>query len=326
MWRKGQIYLLLLIGTLINGLLWLDSFDQYLATRYHFSPAENLPAWLLQPSREIKLTLANWQEQDSSPAHAGETSTPPAATIAPTPDAEGRMDTSASTTTVTQESDSAATEPTPPPAKPSEPRILFAGDSMMQGVAPLAISELRRQWPKGRYLDLSKQSTGLTVRRYFDWPTRIKDEIVKQNLNLVVIFLGPNDPWDIYEGNQRHIFPSDAWQAKYRQRVVEVLQFARDHQVNIIWIGLPSMRNERVRQGALLQNWIFYEETRKFGFIYLPTDDLLGSPEHPFKKYIDDPIQGHIVVRSEDGVHFKPEGLALIKQRLLASIIGLYST
>lgn len=324
MWRRGHILLLLSLAVLGNGLVWLDSLDQYLAARYHLALSAQLPEALFQPSRQIKLALSEWDSSGPSPAFAAHP--PPIVAKSPVePQAEATAEADRAPAAPTPEAPPTPTS-TPTAPLPAEPRILFAGDSMMQGVAPLAIAELRHQFPKGRYLDLSKQSTGLTVRRYFDWPTRIKDEIVKQKLNLVVIFLGPNDPWDIYDGAQRHVFPGEAWQAKYRERVAEVLQFAQAHQTRIIWIGLPSMRNERVRQGALLQNWIFYEETHKYGFIYLPTDDLLGSPEQPFKKFIDDPVRGQITVRSEDGIHFKPEGLDLIKQRLLTSIASLYSS
>ena len=46
-------------------------------------------------------------------------------------------------------------------------------------------------------------TTGLTVRRHFDWPQRIAQEIEARQLTLVVVFLGPNDPWDLVVEGQR---------------------------------------------------------------------------------------------------------------------------
>jgi len=59
--------------------------------------------------------------------------------------------------------------------------------------------------------DLSKQSTGLTSRKFFDWPRTIQQEIQAQNLSLVVIFLGPNDPRDMYLPDKRVSFGKPEW-------------------------------------------------------------------------------------------------------------------
>lgn len=166
----------------------------------------------------------------------------------------------------------------PVPAPVTEvPRILFAGDSMMQGVAPLVISRLKKEHPQAVLLDLSKQSTGLTVRRYFDWPTKIREEALKRDIRSVVIFLGPNDPWDITEGKNRYVFPSQEWEDKYRERVTEVLQFAAERNIRIVWIGLPSMKNDRVKKGAIIQNRIFREECARFNSLFLDTEEILGG-------------------------------------------------
>jgi hypothetical protein len=196
------------------------------------------------------------------------------------------------------------------------PKVLFAGDSMMQGVAPLVINQLRKESPKGVFVDLSAQSTGLTVRRYFDWPTKIKDETLSRGFELVAVFLGPNDPWDIYEGAKRYAFGTPEWEDKYRDRVIEVMQFAQDKQVHVIWIGLPNMKEDRVRRGAIVQNKIFKEQASHFNFDYLSTEDLLGGLDEPFKKFVDEPGKGQVMLRADDGIHFTQAGLRLISARL----------
>lgn len=196
------------------------------------------------------------------------------------------------------------------------PKILFAGDSMMQGVAPILISRLRRAYPQGVFVDASKESTGLTVNRYFDWPTKIREECLKQGLRTLVIFLGPNDPWDIYEHRKRYVFPSDKWEQKYRSRVDEVLDFAVSQGLRVIWVGLPVMREDRIAQGAKIENRIFREETGKYKFEYVSTEDLMGSVDQPYQKYIDDPKKGKVVVRADDGVHFTSAGLRMISSKI----------
>lgn len=80
------------------------------------------------------------------------------------------------------------------PARPAVQRILFAGDSMMQGVAPIVMRELKTTHPDWLLRNESQQSTGLAVKRRLDWVEKIKREIVDYQLTTVVIFLGPNDP------------------------------------------------------------------------------------------------------------------------------------
>jgi len=187
---------------------------------------------------------------------------------------------------------------------------------MMQGVAPLVINQLRKENPKGVFIDLSAQSTGLTVRRYFDWPTKIKDETLSRGFELVAVFLGPNDPWDIYEGAKRYAFGTPEWEDKYRDRVIEVMQFAQDRQVHVIWIGLPNMKEDRIKRGAIVQNRIFKEQASHFNFDYLSTEDFLGALDEPFKKFVDEPGKGQVMLRADDGIHFTQAGLRLISARL----------
>jgi hypothetical protein len=78
------------------------------------------------------------------------------------------------------------------------------------------------------------------------------------------------------------------------------------------------MREDRIEQGAKIENRIFEEETKKYKFEYMATGDMLGSVEEPYKKYIEDPEKGKIVVRADDGVHFTSKGLRMISSRVEA--------
>ena len=400
--RKQQrpIYLFLLAVVLLNTLLWLDSFDRYLSSRYHITLSATLPEGAFFVSHQTQAHIANAQqfiktkltqfqgsEQHTSSldlpkisakvnavlaaatpkteiAHAPpETASAipapvvsapvvsaPVATpidpvplapvplapvplapvpvapvpvapvpvapvpVAPVPPKSSTAPLAAVSSVTT--STSKETAPNSSVAPPMLPRVLFAGDSMMQGVAPLVINQLRKENPKGVFVDLSAQSTGLTVRRYFDWPTKIKDETLNRGFELVAIFLGPNDPWDIYEGTKRFAFGTPEWEDKYLDRVIEVMQFAQDKKVHVIWIGLPNMKEDRVKRGAVVQNKIFKEQASLFNFDYLSTEDFLGGLDEPFKKFMDEPGKGQIMLRADDGIHFTQAGLRLISTRL----------
>lgn len=321
-----DFYWLLVIVLAVNMLLWLDSFDRYLSSRYHVYLSEYLPDSAFAPSRRLQLVLNHAEKSAQVAAGEGEQGgqqapARKAASVNMTLPASAVAVTSASQVEPASAVVAVASQVVPASAVAADeeddsPKIMFAGDSMMQGVAPIVISHLRREFPDGLFLDLSKQSTGLTVNRYFDWPAKIREESTKQDIKTVVIFLGPNDPWDIYEGKKRYAFPSEDWEKKYRGRVDEVLDFAKEHSMRIIWIGLPVMRDDRIRNGARIENKIFQEETKKYDFEYISTEDLLGSLDEPYKKYITDPKKGKLVVRADDGVHFTPLGLRMISARV----------
>ena len=256
----------------------------------------------------------------AAPASAASTVVAPAPTAVPAPAAVTATTSSAPLTatpnTPTTSGKVAGAGADVATAAVTFPKVLFAGDSMMQGVAPLVINQLRKENPKGVFVDLSAQSTGLTVRRYFDWPTKIKDETLARGFELVAVFLGPNDPWDIYDGAKRYAFGTPEWEEKYRDRVIEVMQFAKEQQVHVIWIGLPNMKEERVKRGAIVQNKIFKEQAGQFNFDYLSTEDFLGGLDEPFKKFVEEPGKGQVMTRADDGIHFTQAGLRLISARL----------
>ncbi len=322
-----DFYWLLVVVLAVNMALWLDSFDRYLSSRYHVYLSAYLPDSAFVPSRRLQLVLNHAEESAQTAigddAQAEQPPARKAASVNMTLPASAVEVTSASqvqpasaVVEAVQVLPASAVVAAGDDEDDDDPKILFAGDSMMQGVAPIVISHLRREYPDGLFLDLSKQSTGLTVNRYFDWPAKIKEESTKQGINTVIIFLGPNDPWDIYEGKKRYAFPSEEWEKKYRSRVDEVLEFAKEQGIRVIWVGLPVMREDRIRTGAKVENKIFQEETRKYDFEYISTEDLLGSLDEPYKKYITDPKKGKLVVRADDGVHFTPLGLRMISARV----------
>ena len=210
--------------------------------------------------------------------------------------------------------------PAPKPDKPeksSVQRILFAGDSMMQGIAPIIMRQLKASHPEWLLRNESQQSTGLTVKRQLDWVQKIKTEIVEHKLTTVTIFLGPNDPWDIYENKQVIRFPSPEWAAIYSARVSEICEFAKEKNVHLIWIGLPTMKEKRVHSGATVQNPIFRDNMKRYGFDFISTEALIGYLDQPYVRAMTDETGKKINLRADDGIHFSPQGL----QRIAAAVI-----
>ena len=313
--KQRNILLTVTTVVVLNTFLWIDSLDTYLSAQYHVSLSEYLPEAVFKPSIKLKEVIAKLtdkfkDESQAKPQAESQVNSSPTKPVKTTKNSKANDKNEASSNGGTLN---------------SSVKILFAGDSMMQGIAPVAISSLRKLQPDAYFEDLSKQSTGLTVNRFLDWPATIKEQINQKHFNIVAIFLGPNDPWDIIEGKQKFKFPSQEWEDKYRSRVKEVLDFAASRHVQIIWIGLPNMREERLHTGALIQNKIFRQEMNAYGFKYISTEDLLGSLDQPFKNSVLDSSGKEVVVRASDGTHFTPQGLRMISAKLVSVITGLES-
>jgi hypothetical protein len=233
------------------------------------------------------------------------------------PTAPGVQDAATASVTTTPPPAPARTEK---PARPAVQRILFAGDSMMQGIAPIMMRQLQKTHPDWMLRNESEQSTGLTVKRRVDWVQKIKTEVVTHRLTTVVVFLGPNDPWDIYERRQVIRFPSPEWEALYDERVNEICKFAKSHNVHVIWVGLPVMKENRVLRGAIVQNPIFRDNMKRHGFDFVSTETLIGRVDQPYARHITDETGEKINVRADDGIHFSPQGLQRIAAAVLTAI------
>lgn len=304
-------------------LCWLTSLERYLGVRYHVSLESALPASvadaLFAPSRWLDdrvraggsrpLFRLAWPTAEEAVASVPAPALPQAPQPPKLEDLPPALPVGQFVPTLAQQK-----------LVPGVQRILLAGDSMMQGVAPLLMRDLKRLYPDWEVYDMSRQSTGLTVRRYFDWPTRIVDEMDAKNLTLVVVFLGPNDPWDMVVDGQRHLFPSPGWALQYALRVDEVVAAAAERKVRVIWMGLPSMREGRVRDGAILQNHIFHARAKNWGTDYLATEPLIGTLSEPFQKFKRGPDGQAVNFRAEDGIHMTPSGLRVVKEALLDHI------
>lgn len=314
-------WLLPTVGLLLAW-VWLGSLDRYLSARYHLS----LEAALPQAVAQRLLALSRWLE-----ARGHDQATPAFRLAWPPPASEPS----------TKAKSQAPKVPAPlawealPEALPAgdflpslalqklapgPQRILFAGDSMMQGVAPLVMRQWSQRYPDWQMRDLSRQSTGLTVKRYFDWPAKIIEEMDNQDLTLVVIFMGPNDPWDMVIDGQRHVFPSLGWAQQYALRVDEILAAAAQRRVRVVWLGLPSMREGRVKNGAVLINQVLHARLKAWGADYLATEPWVGVLSEPFQKFKSDDKGQTLNLRADDGVHLTPTGLRLIQQALQSHV------
>ncbi|TCM69257.1 hypothetical protein EC844_103204 [Acinetobacter calcoaceticus] len=196
-------------------------------------------------------------------------------------------------------------------------QIFFAGDSLMQGVAPFVQKHLLQQY-EIKSVNLSKQSTGLSYPSFFNWPQTIKDTLASNpQIKILVVFLGPNDPWDIPnpQGGAYLKFKSPEWESIYRSHIAEIIQNAQQHNVKVMWLSPPNMRKDSLNDQMIYLNQVISSEVEKHHAFSIDARSILGTPNNVYSDYL---IQDGVSVkmRTADGIHFSTEG-----QKTLAKTI-----
>ena len=201
-------------------------------------------------------------------------------------------------------------------------KVFFAGDSLMQGVAPYVKKMLFKQY-KIESIDLSKQSTGLAYPKAFNWPKTISDNLITDpSIKLLVVFLGPNDPWDFpVKGYPKYVkFKSPIWEEEYRLRIAAILNSAYEHDVQVLWLAAPCMRKPKLNDGMVYLNMLYQSEIEKVQQHFLITNQLLGCTYEKFTSFVDSG-KGKIKVRIDDGIHFTITGQKILATAIMEKII-----
>lgn len=200
-------------------------------------------------------------------------------------------------------------------------QVFFAGDSLMQGVAPYVQKYLQENY-EVKTVNLSKQSTGLSYPNFFNWPQTIKDTLqTNPAIKVLVVFLGPNDPWDMPnpKGGQYLRFKSPEWEIAYRSRIAEIIQTAKQHHVSVMWLTPPNMRKDLLNQQMVYLNKIIHDEVEKNQAFVIDSRPIFGAKNDVYTDYLVKD-QNSIKMRSADGIHFSPDGQKIIAQTIYSHL------
>lgn len=196
-------------------------------------------------------------------------------------------------------------------------RVFIAGDSLMQGPATQLAPRFRARGLQS--VNASRVSTGLAYPQFFDWVAKIKEAIIKTRVDAVIIFLGANDTFDMYDGPRRIVLGSPAWQRLYSSRVEEIAAFAKQRNVPLIWLGMPAMNRRDIQPYVPMMNSLYSSAIRRHGGIFLPMDRVLGETDQSYT-----PVKimngERFMVRANDGVHFTPTGWSLVAEAVMQKI------
>lgn len=76
-----------------------------------------------------------------------------------------------------------------------------------------------------------RQSTGLRYPAFFNWPKTLEDTLTQYpRIAVVVVFLGPNNPWGLPAEKENQTptspFKSERWEVRYHARIADILHIA----------------------------------------------------------------------------------------------------
>ena len=166
--------------------------------------------------------------------------------------------------------------------------------------------------------------TGLARPEVFNWPAYMRDEVLRDHPDAVVLTLGSNDDQDLTgDGGGEH-FGTPEWQTEYRRRVGGLMDtITASGETTLFWVGLPPMRNtERFETRYRLINDIARTEAarRPGKVVYVDTETVLSPPGGGYADYLSNADGSVVQVRTGDGIHFTREGGDRIADAVIASM------
>ena len=185
-------------------------------------------------------------------------------------------------------------------------RLTVIGDSLADGIW----AGLYRNLRSVKHIKVrraSKVSSGLAA---YDWHSEA-ERLLEDGTDIIVVMLGTNDGRLSAEMVKRASRTANGWRDVYADKVEELLTLFEDRQVFTVWLGLPVMRKDSMREQAERLNAIFAEvlDGRGADVNFLPTWDLTTDDNGEYFAYADLDNSGRTrQFRAKDGVHFTMMG------------------
>ncbi|MEI9745907.1 MULTISPECIES: DUF459 domain-containing protein [Enterobacteriaceae] len=203
----------------------------------------------------------------------------------------------------------------------NDKKVLLIGDSMMEGVAPRVLKIIQDQH-NATGINLSRRSTGLAYPGFFNWPVTTEKTLRQTpSVGLLVVFLGPNDPWDMPAGKGKPFlkFGSEDWEVAYRGRIDQILDLTTEYHIPVIWVMPPSMRKLKLSHGVKYLNTLYSAEVEKYGGILVDVNNVFDyGPDNYAPDIL---VRGKMTrVRADDGIHYTPAGENLIAKAIVSHI------
>ncbi|MGF9563330.1 DUF459 domain-containing protein [Neorhizobium sp. JUb45] len=202
-----------------------------------------------------------------------------------------------------------AAEPTPEPVQKLEnaKKVLVVGDFLAGRLAG-GLEAAFAENPGVVVVDHAETASGLVRQDHYDWPQALPELIANEKPALVVVMIGANDRQQIDSSDQREKFRTERWFEIYKQRVQEFGQIARDHDLPLLWVGLPAFQSASMTADAVTLNSIFRTQAEEIGGEFVDIWDGFVDEDGKFIVTGSDVNGQQVRLRSADGINMTEAG------------------
>lgn len=205
----------------------------------------------------------------------------------------------------------------PSAADPAE--VLILGDSDAGTFGPYLKSLLDDTGIVTTELDY-KTSSGLARPDFFDWPAHMRQVVPQVNPDIVIVTFGGNDAQGLRNVDEswaveRVPSADDAeWRAEYGRRVGEVMDYLRDGNRTLIWVGIPNDDDPELTARMRVQDEVVRAEAAaRPEVVFIDTWDRFNGVNDGWAEFVVDPRDGEGKdVRADDGFHLNENGAEIL--------------
>lgn len=207
--------------------------------------------------------------------------------------------------------------------KASHPiRILLTGDSLMEGLGP-QMKEALDGYKNITLIPIGKKSTGLSRPDFYNWPAVLEANLKKHRPNIVIMWVGTNDPQNIHGMKGLGDPCSIEWQKAYYGKLMEIVQLTHRYRAKLIFMGPPVMAKEPLNSQLIVINKIMRWTSRRNRAEFLDTRIILADTRGKYRHKSILSNGKTAPLRTPDKIHITAHGNNLVMDRLLP-YVGKY--
>jgi hypothetical protein len=211
--------------------------------------------------------------------------------------------------------------------KQEQIKIAFVGDSMADGLWQGVTRHIAKNSCLKALIDTQRfgqNGTGLTRLDKFNWPRELLSIDKRYKAQLYVVSVGLNDRNPIHDPDGKDAqYNSKEWPDVYRDKIEKMLKSATSMKANVVWLGIPSLRDSGADKEAKEKNTLYAETIKALNDAsvrYVEPWRIKPEGEDPFSTYGPGEDGKLIALRTADGSHFTAAGYDLVGAYLYPKI------
>ncbi|MEG2173645.1 MAG: DUF459 domain-containing protein [Desulfovibrionaceae bacterium] len=196
--------------------------------------------------------------------------------------------------------------------------VLFAGDSIMEGVGPVMATMLANRTGL-TFVQAGRSSTGLCRPDFYDWPKAMRTYMRTNHPSVVVFCIGTNDDQSVTDAGARYHFDSPRWKQAYARKVEEIINIIAENGAVSIWVSAPIMGSKAMRPRVHAIMEVIRQTCENKNVTFVDVWGTLADGSGNYQYAALTPNGKRILLRAKDGVHVTSAG-----NKMLAKTVYSY--